>query len=51
MIAFLDVPDFHGGSSDIPAWSADGTSVYYTAQVGTNVELFRVALDGKRANA
>ena len=25
VIAFLDVPDFHGGSSDIPAWSADGT--------------------------
>ncbi len=47
VMAFLDVPDFHGGSSDIPAWSADGSSVYYTAQVGTNVELFRIALDGK----
>ena len=47
VIAFLDVPDFHGGSSDIPAWSADGASVYYTAKVGANVELFRVALDGQ----
>ncbi len=47
MIAFLDVPDFHSGSSDIPAWSADGAAVYYTAQVGPNVELFRVALDGR----
>ncbi len=35
VIEFLDVPDFHGGSSDIPAWSADGKSVYYTASVGT----------------
>ena len=42
VIEFLDVPDFHGGSSDIPAWSADGTAVYYTAKVGANVELFRV---------
>ncbi len=47
VIEFLDVPDFHGGSSDIPAWSADGTSVYYTAKVGANVELFRVTLDGR----
>ena len=47
VIEFLDVPDFHGGSSDIPAWSTDGTAVYYTAQVGTNVELFRVSLDGR----
>jgi Tol biopolymer transport system component len=47
MIEFLDVPDFHGGSSDIPAWSADGTAVFFTAKVGENVELFRCALDGK----
>ena len=44
---FLDVYDFHGGSSDTPVWSADGKSVYYTAQVGKSVELFRIALDGK----
>lgn len=43
---FLDVPDYHGGSSDVPVWSADGQSVFYTAQVGNNVELFRVMLDG-----
>ena len=48
MIAFLDIPDFHGGSSDIPAWSVDGNSVYYTAKVGDSVELFRVALDGRK---
>jgi Tol biopolymer transport system component len=47
VIEFLDVPDFHGGSSDIPAWSADGTAVFYTASVGPSVELFRVSLDGR----
>ena len=48
VIAFLGfVPDLHGGSSDIPAWSTDGTPVYYTAKVGENVELFRVALEGR----
>lgn len=47
VIEFLDVPDFHGGSSDTPAWSADGKSVFYTAQVGDCVELFQVTLEGK----
>ena len=44
---FLDVPDFHEGSSDLPVWSADGKAVYYTSQVGKNVELFRISLDGR----
>jgi Tol biopolymer transport system component len=44
--AFLDVPDFHGGSSDIPAWSADGKWIYYTAKFGDGVELMRVSLEG-----
>lgn len=47
VIEFLDVFDFHGGSSDIPVWSTDGRSVFYTAQVGENVELFEVTLDGE----
>jgi TolB protein len=47
VIEFLDVADFHGGSSDVPVWSADGRAVFYTAQVGRNVELFRVTRDGK----
>jgi Tol biopolymer transport system component len=47
VVEFLDVPDFHGGSSDVPVWSRDGRSVFYTAKVGKNVELFRVTLDGK----
>lgn len=46
-ILFLDVPDFHEGSSDLPVWSADGKSVFYTAKVGANVELFEVAVDGQ----
>jgi len=47
VIDFLDVYDFHGGSSDLPAWAPDSKSVFYTAKVGGNVELFRVPLDGK----
>jgi Tol biopolymer transport system component len=47
VIAILDVPDFHGGSSDYPVWSADGQAVFFTARVGRNVELFRTTLDGK----
>jgi Tol biopolymer transport system component len=43
---FLDVPDFHGGSSDVPVWAVDSRSVFYTAQVGQSVELFQVMLDG-----
>jgi Tol biopolymer transport system component len=46
VVEFLDVPDFHGGSSDTPVWSADGRSVFYTARVGKSVELFQVTLDG-----
>ena len=45
---FLDVPDYHGGSSDTPVWSGDGKAVYYTATIGSNVELFRVTRDGKK---
>src|SRR5262249_50173077 len=47
VIDFLDVYDFHDGSSDLPVWSPDSKSVFYTAKVGSNVELFRVPLDGK----
>ena len=47
VVEFLDVPDFHGGSSDVPVWSADGRSVFYTALVDGAVELFVVALEGK----
>ncbi len=46
-ILFLDVPDFHEGSSDVPVWATDGKSVFYTAQVGQSVELFRTTLDGQ----
>jgi Tol biopolymer transport system component len=47
VVEFLDVFDFNGGCSDVPVWSTDSQSVIYTAQVGGNVELFRVTLDGK----
>ncbi len=47
VIDYLDVFDFHDGSSDLPVWAPDSRSVFYTAKVGRNVELFRVTLDGK----
>ncbi len=47
VIEFLDVPDFHGGSSDTPIWAIDGKSIFHTGLAGKSVELFRVTLDGK----
>lgn len=47
VILFLDVPDYHGGSSDTPVWSPDSRWLYFTAKVGEAVELMRVSLDGK----
>jgi Tol biopolymer transport system component/lysophospholipase L1-like esterase len=46
IVEFLDVPDFHSGSSDTPVWAPDGQRVFFTANVGSNVELFAVRLDG-----
>ncbi len=43
---FLDVPDYHDGSSDVPVWAMNGDAVFYTAEVGNKVELFRVSLEG-----
>jgi len=43
----LKHPDFHSESSDVPVWSADGRSIYYTAQVDGAVELMRAWLDGR----
>ncbi len=48
VVEFLDVFDFHGGSSDTPVWSADGQSIFYTAQVEAAVELCQVGLDGSQ---
>lgn len=47
VMEFLDVPDFHGGSSDTPVWSANSQSVFYTAKVDANVELFTANLNGE----
>ena len=46
VVQVLKHPDFHSESSDLPVWSRDGKSVYYTAKVGTSIELMRVDLDG-----
>ncbi len=45
-VTIFDVPDFHGGSSDVPIWSRDGKWIYYTAKIGESVELMRVSLPG-----
>lgn len=42
----LQFPDFHSESSDLPVWSRDSRSIYYTAKVGKSIELLRVSLDG-----
>src|SRR5262245_50936374 len=47
VVEFLDVFDFHGGSSDTPVWGADGRSVFFSAKVGDAVELFRTSLTGE----
>ncbi len=44
---FLDVPDFHGGSSDTPCWSTDSSRIFFTAKSGENVDLFTTTLDGQ----
>ena len=44
---FLDVPDFHAGSSDVPAWGAGGKWVYFARasdQGGT--QIVRCDLEG-----
>ncbi len=46
-ILFLDVEDFHQGSSDLPVWSADGKRVFYTAKAANNVELFQITVEGE----
>lgn len=43
----LKQPDFHSESSDLPIWSADSRSVFYTAKVGESIELMSVDLLGK----
>ncbi|MFN5075465.1 MAG: TolB family protein [Planctomyces sp.] len=44
---FLDVPDYHDGSSDVPVWAADGQSDFCTATISGSVELLRVTLAGR----
>lgn len=46
-ILFLDVDDFHQGSSDTPVWSADGRSVVFTTKTNATTELCQVDLHGQ----
>lgn len=45
----LKHPDFHSESSDVPVWSADGQSIFFTARVKDRVELMNVDLGGRVA--
>jgi Tol biopolymer transport system component len=52
VMQFLDVVDFHGGSSDCPVWAPDGKRIYYTARFGKGagaaaVELMQTTVGGK----
>ncbi|MGE0375262.1 MAG: TolB family protein, partial [Planctomycetaceae bacterium] len=47
VVTFLDVFDFHGGSSDVPVWAADGQSIFFTRREGETIELCRASLDGQ----
>lgn len=47
VVDFLDVPDFHQGSSDLPCWSPDSKAIYFTARIGKSVEIMRTTPDGK----
>jgi TolB protein len=42
----LKHPDFHSESSDLPAWSPDSRSLFFTAKVDDSIELMRVDLEG-----
>jgi len=46
VVEVLKHPDFHSASSDLPVWSRDGKSIYYTAKVGESIELMQVDLTG-----
>ncbi|HAC91607.1 MAG TPA: hypothetical protein DCF63_13405, partial [Planctomycetaceae bacterium] len=46
VVEILKHPDFHSASSDVPIWSSDGQSVYFSAMVSESIELMRVDLSG-----
>lgn len=43
----LEHPDFHSESSDLPVWSVDSQSIFYTAKIRESIELLRVDLAGR----
>ncbi|MFN9437260.1 MAG: exo-alpha-sialidase, partial [Planctomycetota bacterium] len=47
VVEVLKHPDFHSSSSDIPVWSPDSKSIYYTSKIGDSIELMRADLEGK----
>jgi len=47
VVEVLRHPDFHSESSDVPVWSPDSKSIYYTAKIGESIELMQAGLDGR----
>ncbi len=46
-VLFLDVDDYHEGSSDVPAWGANGAWIYFTTKVGDRTtEIVRANVSG-----
>jgi len=46
VVEFLDVYDYHGGSSDTPVWSPDGKTICFAGRIDQSVELQTADLDG-----
>jgi Tol biopolymer transport system component len=48
-VLYLDVYDFHEGSSDVPAWGKEGPWVYFTAKSDEQTtQIYRISIDGKQ---
>jgi Tol biopolymer transport system component len=47
-VLFLDVDDYHEGSSDTPTWGLGGECVYFTAAAGAGtIEIVRADMEGQ----
>ena len=43
---FLDVPDYHEGSSDVPVWASDGSCIYLTRADSGTLDIWKTDLSG-----
>lgn len=47
VVEFLDVYDFHSGSSDTPVWAPDSREICFAGKIGPSLELLATDPDGK----